>query len=228
MKQQEGLTRKVIAIDGPAASGKSTLARRLAGRLGVAYLDTGAFYRAAALAVLAAGEDCDDEASVARVVGRAKITQEDGRTRLNGQDVEMQIRSPAVTAAASRVATVAGVRDILAERQRDWVTDHGGEAVVEGRDIGSVVFPQADVKVFLTASDDERTRRRAGELVDGEVKEVAQSLAVRDRQDTARVVSPLRCTPDAVVIDTTGLGPEEVVSQVLRLVEAAAAPKERP
>jgi len=224
--------RRVVAIDGPAASGKSTLARRLAERLGVAYLDTGAFYRAAALAVLRAGETCGDETAATMVVGKAVITQEKGRTRLNGEDVEREIRTPAVAAAASRVATLAEVRRMLVERQRQWVRERGGEAVVEGRDIGSVVFPEADVKVFLTASDDERTRRRAREPGGGSVTEVARTLAGRDRQDTGRVASPLRLMPDAVVVDTTTLGLEQVVSEVLKLVEAnergRRAPKESP
>ncbi len=215
--------RGVIAIDGPAASGKSTLARLLAGQLGLAHLDTGAFYRAAALATIRAGVDCDNEVAVTKVVSEAVIAQEEGRTRLDGEDVETEIRTPAVTAVASRVAALRAVRRILVERQRIWVAERSGAAVVEGRDIGSVVFPAAAVKVFLTAAGEERTRRRAEEM--GEVEraeEVRESLVRRDRQDTARTASPLRRMPDAVVIDTTSLGPEQVAAEVLRMVAARA------
>ncbi len=215
--------RGVIAIDGPAASGKSTLARSLAERLGVAYLDTGAFYRAAALAALRVGVDCDDEAAVAEVVRQAVITQDNGRTSLNGEDVERDIRTPQAAAAASRVATLPGVREILVERQRTWVMERGGEAVVEGRDIGSVVFPRAEVKIFLTASADERTDRRARETRGGRPAEVGRRLAGRDRQDASRAASPLRLLPDAVLIDTTTLGPEQVVAEAFKLVGPARA-----
>ena len=200
--------RGVIAIDGPAASGKSTLARLLAGQLGLAHLDTGAFYRAAALAALRAGVDCDNEVAVTKVVSEAVIAQEEGRTRLDGEDVETEIRRPAVTAVASRVAALRAVRRVLVERQRIWVAERSGAAAV---------------KVFLTAADEERTRRRAEEM--GEVAraaEVRESLVRRDRQDTARTASPLRRMPDAVVIDTTSLGPEQVAAEVLRMVAARA------
>ena len=211
----------VIAIDGPAAGGKTTLARLLAEATGLAYLDTGAFYRAAALAVLREGVSCEHETAAAQVVERAAITQAEGRTRLDGEDVEEEIRTRAVTAASSRVATLPAVRRILVERQRKWVAERGGSAVVEGRDIGSVVFPDAAVKIFLTADGDERTRRRAGEMkIPGEADEVAESLARRDRRDVSRTVSPLRTMPDAMVIDTTSLGPEQVAAMVLEVMAA--------
>ena len=217
-KQWEG----VIAIDGPAASGKSTLARRVAAELGLPYLDTGAFYRAAALAALRAGADCDREAATTAVICRATIAYRDGRTWLDEEDVEREIRTQRVSEAASRVAGLPGVRRLLVERQRRWVEDRGGSAVVEGRDIGSVVFPEAPVKVYLTAASGERTRRRAAEMTGvAGVEEVGASLARRDEQDTGRAVSPLRRMPDAVVIDTTSLGPDEAAAEVLRLVGAA-------
>ena len=210
----------VVAIDGPAASGKSTLARRVAGELGVAYLDTGAFYRAAALAVLRAGGDCDDEPAAVKAVTGVVIAQDGGRTRLDGEDVEGEIRTRRVTEAASRVAVMPGVRRILVERQRDWVRDRGGSAVVEGRDIGSVVFPEAPLKIFLTATSRERTRRRVAEMTAAAAGEVGESLARRDQQDSTRSVSPLRRTPDAVEIDTTSLSLEEVTGEVLRMLSA--------
>lgn len=210
----------VVAIDGPAASGKSSLARRVAGELGVEYLDTGAFYRAAALAVLRAGGDCEDESAAVRAVSGAVIAQSGGRTRLDGEDVEGEIRTQRVTEAASRVAAMPGVRRILVERQRDWVRGRGGSAVVEGRDIGSVVFPDAPLKVFLTAASRERTRRRVAEMSGAVEGEVGESLARRDQQDSTRSVSPLRRTPDAVEVDTTSLSLEEAAGKVLRMLSA--------
>ncbi|MCQ3802583.1 MAG: (d)CMP kinase [Acidimicrobiia bacterium] len=216
--------RGVIAIDGPAASGKSTLARRVAGELGLAYLDTGGFYRAAALAVLRAGEDCDHEEESVAVVCRAAIAQSDGRTSLDGEDVEKEIRTQRVSEAASKVAALPGIRRILVERQRRWVEDRGGSAVVEGRDIGSVVFPDAEVKVYLTAASDERTRRRAAEMTeDTEPEEVGESLARRDQKDISRAASPLHRMPDAIEINTTALNPEEATGEVLKMVHGCRA-----
>ena len=226
MSTGAGRWRGVIAIDGPAASGKSTLARRLAQELGLAWLDTGAFYRAAALAVLRAGADFEDDEGAVEVVRRRAIFQEGGRTLLDGEDVETEIRTPRVTEAASQVAVLPGVRRILVQMQRRWVEERGGSAVVEGRDIGSVVFPDAPVKVYLTADSDERARRRLVELDEApEASEVQESLALRDRQDATRTASPLRRTPDAVEIDTTALSPDEAVVQVLGLVRAARVTK---
>ena len=226
MSTGAGRWRGVIAIDGPAASGKSTLARRLAQELGLAWLDTGAFYRAAALAVLRAGADFEDDEGAVEVVRRRVISQEGGRTLLDGEDVETEIRTPRVTEAASQVAVLPGVRRILVQMQRRWVEERGGSAVVEGRDIGSVVFPDAPVKVYLTADSDERARRRLAELDEApETSEVQESLALRDRQDATRTASPLRRTPDAVEIDTTALSPDEAVVQVLGLVRAARVTK---
>lgn len=213
----------VIAIDGPAASGKSTLARGVAGELGLVYLDTGAMYRAAALAVLRAGADHHNDAAATRVVCRAAISQEEGRTLLEGEDVEQEIRTPKVTEAASMVATLPGVRRILVELQRRWVEDRGGSAVVEGRDIGSVVFPDAPVKVYLNAASEERARRRSAQMTESvEPAGVGESLARRDQQDAARPVSPLRRMADAVDIDTTDLSPEEAVAAVLKVISGVA------
>ncbi len=213
--------RGVIAIDGPAASGKSTLARRLAQELGLAWLDTGGFYRAAALAALRAGADLEDEERAVEVVRRRMVSQEGSRILLDGEDVETEIRTPRVTEAASKVALLPGVRRIMVQMQRGWVEERGGSAVVEGRDIGSVVFPDAPVKVYLTAQSDERTRRRLAELGDArEPSAVQESLARRDRTDATRTASPMRRMPDAVEIDTTTLSPDQAVERVLGLVRA--------
>ncbi|MYB78616.1 MAG: (d)CMP kinase [Acidimicrobiia bacterium] len=224
MSAGAGRWRGVIAIDGPAASGKSTLARRLAAELGLAWLDTGAFYRAAALSVIRAGEDFDDEEGAVGVVRRRVISQEGGRTFLDGEDVETEIRTPRVTEAASRVAALPGVREIMVRSQRRWVRERGGSAVVEGRDIGSVVFPDAPVKVYLTAEAGERARRRLAELgSDPEAPAVPESLARRDRTDSNRTASPLRRVQDAVEINTTDLNADQAVAEVLGLVRAARA-----
>ncbi|MDE0132044.1 MAG: (d)CMP kinase [bacterium] len=224
MRAGAGWWSGVIAIDGPAASGKSTLARRLSEELGLAWLDTGAFYRAAALAVLRAGGDLDDEKGAVGVVGRRVISQDGGRTFLDGEDVETEIRTPRVTEAASKVAVLPGVRDIMVQSQRRWVEERGGSAVVEGRDIGSVVFPDAPLKVFLTADSDERARRRLAELGHApEASAVQESLTRRDRKDATRATSPMRRMPDAVEINTTDLGPDEAVGRVLGLVRATRA-----
>ncbi|MDE0187695.1 MAG: (d)CMP kinase [bacterium] len=222
MSTGAGRWRGVIAIDGPAASGKSTLARRLAQELGLGWLDTGAFYRAAALAVLRAGVALDDEKEAVEVVGRRVISQDGGRTFLDGESVETEIRTPRVTEAASKVAVLPGVREELVQSQRRWVEERGGSAVVEGRDIGSVVFPEAPVKIYLTADSDERARRRLAELGDAhETSSVQESLARRDRTDATRTASPMRLMPDAVELNTTDLNPDQAVERVLGLVRAA-------
>jgi cytidylate kinase len=206
----------VIAVDGPGGSGKSTVSREVARRLGLAHLDTGAFYRAATLAGLRTRTDLSDEAALVAVVDRIVIDQKDGKTYLDGEDVSAEIRSDEVTGAVSVVAAHPSVRHRLVARQRRWVERHGNRAAVEGRDIGSVVFPDAEVKVFLTADPAERARRRARELGSTE-HEVEASLVRRDGIDSSRGASPLAVADGAVILDTTGMAFEEVVERVLEL-----------
>ena len=214
----------VIAIDGPSGSGKSTVARGVAAELGLPVLDTGAMYRAVALAVLERGSAIDDVEACAAVAREAAIELEEGRTRLDGRDVSREIRGPEVTAAVSIVSAHPAVREVLVARQREWVARHGG-GVVEGRDIGTVVFPAATLKVFLTASDDERARRRH---LDEEVAarqvavaDVKAALERRDALDRGRAVSPLQAADDAVMIDTTGADVDTVVSDIVARARAA-------
>lgn len=193
---------RVIAIDGPAGSGKSTVARRLAKRLDLDHLDTGAMYRSVTLAALRGGVDPSDHDRLQALA--ATIEMEDTEA----------IRTPAVNAAVSAVAAVPGVRTELVRRQREWVEEHGG-GVVEGRDIGTVVFPDADLKVFLTASDEERARRRGTEEGASNLSDVQADLARRDSLDSTRKVSPLKPADDALVIDTTARTVDEIVEEVL-------------
>ena len=168
----------VVAIDGPSGSGKSTIARGVAGRLGLPVLDTGAMYRAVALAALESGVALDDEIACAALARKHAIAVDDGVTTIDGRDVSAEIRGPDVTAAVSTVAAHPEVRAVLVAQQRVWVSDHGA-GVVEGRDIGTVVFPAARLKVFLTASDDERARRRQRD-------EAASARSVRGRRRALR------------------------------------------
>ncbi len=209
----------VVAIDGPAGSGKSTVAALLAERLGLDHLDTGAIYRAITLACLRAGVPREDGPACAAVARAATIAQEHGRTRLDGEDVEDEIRGPAVTAAVSEVSAHGEVRAALLAHQRALAA---GGAVVEGRDIGTVVLPDADLKVFLTADPAERARRRAGQSgADPEV--VAAEQAARDAADAARAVAPLRAADDAWTLDTTEWALDEVVEAIeARLLGLAA------
>jgi cytidylate kinase len=209
----------VIAIDGPGGSGKSTLARELADRLGLERLDTGAMYRALGLAALRSGMDPGDGSGVTALAERIHIGVDGPLVLLDGEDVSAAIRTPEVTRAASAVAAHPGARRVLAARQRQWVQSHGG-GVVEGRDIGTVVCPDADLKVYLTADPAERARRRSAELADAEAAAAAaQELARRDRDDSTRATSPLDVAPGAVVIDTTGRSIDGVVDEVLSLLE---------
>lgn len=204
----------LIAIDGPAGSGKSTVARQLARQLGVDHLDTGAMYRAVAFAALRDGIDPADGAAVAELAMAVVIEVDHDKVVVDGADATAEIRGPQVSLAVSAVAQNPVVRRELVERQRRWVAARGS-AVVEGRDIGSVVLPEADVKVYLTASDSERARRRSGEAGQPAHAEVAADLARRDHVDSSRSASPLVVAEGAVVIDTTGFTVDEIVDQVL-------------
>lgn len=214
---------RVIAIDGPSGSGKSTVARGVAARLGLEVLDTGAMYRSVTLAALEAGIDLADGAVLAELAARLAITV-GGTVRIDGRDVTAEIRGPSVTSAVSTVAAHPEVRAVLVERQRAWVAERGG-GVVEGRDIGTVVFPDAPVKVFLTASDEERARRRHRDETAArrraEVTRVAEELAERDRLDSSRAVSPLAVASDARVLDTTDRTVDEVVDEIVAMAHAA-------
>ncbi|HKX76159.1 MAG TPA: (d)CMP kinase [Acidimicrobiia bacterium] len=204
----------IVAIDGPAGSGKSTVSRRVARRLGWDHLDTGAFYRAATLAVLRAGADPHDPHEVVRAVADRNFQQEKGRMMIDGEDVSLAIRSAEVTAWVSPVAAHPELRALMTAEQRRWVEARGRDAVVEGRDIGTVVFPQAELKIWLEASPEERARRRAAQTGEDEV-EVARAIRARDQADATRSVSPQVPAPDAVHIDTTDLTVDEVVEAVI-------------
>ncbi len=207
----------VIAIDGPAGAGKSTVARALAERLGVPYLDSGAMYRCVALAALRDGADLEDGATLGRLAADLEIEPAEGRVWLDGEDVTEQIRAPEVSAAASRVSALPAVRQAMVERQRALIAR--GDYVAEGRDIGTVVSPDAPLKVFLTANDAERARRRAAET--GEAQDaVLAAQTSRDSRDREREHGPLRPAPDAVEIDTTGMSVEDVVDRVAALTRA--------
>jgi CMP/dCMP kinase len=214
----------VIAIDGPSGSGKSTVARAVAKELGLAVLDTGAMYRAITLAALEAQVVLDDAAACGAIARVSVITVEDGVTILDGHDVSAEIRGPLVTGAVSIVSAHPEVRAVLVAGQRAWVEQHGG-GVVEGRDIGTVVFPDAPVKAFLVASDDERARRRQRDEAAAAravaVDEVKAALDRRDAIDRGRSVSPLRAADDAIVIDTTHLDVESVVATIVLRARAA-------
>jgi CMP/dCMP kinase len=209
----------VVAIDGPSGSGKSTIARAVAGALGLEVLDTGAMYRAVTLTALEAGVALDDEIACAALARKHAISVDNGITTIDGRDVSAEIRGPEVTAAVSAVSAHPEVRSVLVAHQRSWLSDHRA-GVVEGRDIGTVVFPAARLKVFLTASDDERARRRhldeeaSARAVD--VDDVRSAMVKRDALDSGRAVSPLRPAEDAIEIDTTRRGVDDVVAELVQ------------
>jgi cytidylate kinase len=204
----------VIAIDGPAGSGKSTVARRLAERLELKYLDTGAMYRAVAFAALRRDVDPGDADAVAKLVPALEIDVTLDAVKVDGVDATIEIRGPEVTRAVSVVAANSLVREDLRRRQRAWAEKHAG-GVIEGRDIGTVVFPDAELKVYLTASPEARAGRRAQEVTDLDYETVAADIARRDALDQGREDSPLVEASDAVTIDTTDRTIDEVVDAVL-------------
>jgi cytidylate kinase len=210
----------VIAIDGPAGAGKSTVGRAIAKRLGVGYLDTGAMYRAVTFAVLRRGtdpHDLDDVAAIAASID-LDVTDVDGVTRVtvDGEDATAAIRGREVTGAVSAVAANSAVRAEMVRRQQVWVDERGG-AVVEGRDIGSVVFPDADLKLFVTASARVRAQRRVDEI-GGNVDDVEASIRERDRKDSSRADSPLVAASGSTVVDTTDMSIDEVVTHIMEML----------
>lgn len=205
---------RVIAIDGPAGSGKSTVSRRLAERLQLAYLDTGAMYRAVAFAALRRNVDPDDADRVAALARDLTLEVTLDRVTVDGVDATVEIRGPEVTRSVSIVAANPGVRDELRRRQREWATANGG-GVIEGRDIGTVVFPDAELKVYLTANAAERALRRAKEVTELDYETVAADLARRDALDQGRDHSPLAAAGDAVHVDTTDQTIDEVVDGLM-------------
>ena len=211
----------LVTIDGPAGSGKSSVARAVAGELGVANLNTGAAYRAVALLALREGADLEDEKALAALAGRVGLDAQG--TFVDGKPVaEQDLRTPEVSAAASKVSARPEVRRVLLGVQRSAAArarEEGG-AVVEGRDIGTAVLPDADLKIFLSASAEERARRRAQQTGrEGELERIRKAIDTRDRRDSEREASPLKAAADAVVLDTTALSLGEVVSRVLDLAE---------
>jgi cytidylate kinase len=208
----------VIAIDGPAGAGKSTVGHALADRLGLGYLDTGAMYRAMTFAIQRRGIPEGDLAAVAAAAPSVDLAIEDGSVVVDGVDATTAIRGSEVTEGVSQVAANPAVRELLVEQQRAWVAERGG-GVVEGRDIGSVVFPDAALKLYITASPRVRAERRV-QQVGGDVDEVEASIIRRDRSDASREHSPLTEASDAVVVDTTGMSIDEVVDHITKELDA--------
>jgi len=213
----------VVTVDGPAGVGKSTVARAVAAGLGVPHLDTGAFYRAVTLAVVQAGVDPGDASAVLDVAHASRLDYADGVMLLDGRPVTEAVRAPEVVALVSAVSAFPELRRVVVQQQRDWVARRGGRAVVEGRDIGTVVFPEAPVKIYLVADAAERARRRArdAEAAGQQVEAIERDLRARDHADSTREASPLRPAEDAVIIDTTALSVDEVVAIVLGLAAEA-------
>jgi cytidylate kinase len=200
----------VIAIDGPAGSGKSTVARALARRLDLGYLDTGSMYRAVAFAALRRGVDPADEEPVGRIAQTFDLEVAEGDVTVDGVDASIEIRGPEVTRAVSIVAANPAVREAMRQRQRAWAVERGG-GVLEGRDIGTVVFPDADLKVYLDARPEVRAARRSKEVTDLDYETVAADIARRDALDQGRTHDPLREADGALHVDTSDLGIDEIV-----------------
>jgi cytidylate kinase len=207
----------VIAIDGPAGSGKSTVGKRLAAELGLEYLDTGAMYRGVTFAALRRGIDPGDVEVVARLATQVELSTDEGAITVDGVDASIEIRGPEVTRAVSQVAANPAVRTEMVRRQREWALQrHGG--VLEGRDIGSVVFPDAALKIYLTASPEVRAQRRSKEVTDLDYQTVAADIARRDALDQGRETSPLAQAEGAVVVDTSEKGIDEIVAELKALL----------
>jgi len=209
--------KKIIAVDGPAGAGKSTVSKIAAARLGYTYIDTGAMYRAVALKVLQSGEPLSES-----LVGNVDIRlDEAARVFLDGREVTKEIRTPEIGLGASDVAKVAYVRKKLTQLQRDMAAH--GKVIMDGRDIGTQVLPNADLKIFLTASVEERARRRLDELtakgLQADFANVVKEISLRDKQDTEREIAPLAQADDAVLLDSTSLTIEQVVAEILRLAK---------
>ena len=211
----------VVAIDGPAGSGKSTVGMRLAERLSLEYLDTGAMYRGVTFAALRRRIDPEEAEVVARVARQVELELANGRLLVDGVDATIEIRGPAVTRAVSVVAANPEVRTELRRRQREWAEVRGG-GVLEGRDIGSVVFPDATLKVYLTASSEVRAERRSKEVTDLDYETVAADIARRDAADEGRQHSPLAVADDAVLVDTTDRDVEDIVVDLMARIDAEA------
>jgi cytidylate kinase len=219
------MKQKVIAIDGPAGAGKSTVAKKVAEKLGFVYIDTGAMYRAVTSRVIDSGIGTDDSGGIARLAGKVRIrlTQNSGNLHVwaDGQDVTEKIRTPEVTAAVAQVSQVSAVRQAMVRLQRELAAE--GSAVLDGRDIGTVVLPEACCKVFLTASVEERARRRWQEMQDkgyeNSLTVMQQEIEQRDQEDSGRELAPLRQAADAALIDTTGLSIEAVVATIVELYQ---------
>ena len=202
----------ILAVDGPTASGKGTIAKALARDLGIAYLDTGAMYRGVTFAVLRKGLAATDVEAVGRVAQSVDFIQTTDTLHVDNVDATAAIRTPEVDAAVSHIAANSIVRDEMRLRQRQWIADHNG-GVVEGRDIGSVVFPDATLKVYLVATPLVRAERRVAQH-GGDVAEIARAIAERDERDSTRADSPLRQTPDAVVVDTSNRSVDQIVADI--------------
>ena len=208
---------RVIAIDGPAGAGKSTVARQVSTATGLRYLDTGAMYRCVALAVQQTSTNPHDAEAVGQIARDVVVVIERNAAKLNGVDVTTEIRSSEINGIVSIIAAHTPVRDAMREQQRRWIHDHHG-GVVEGRDIGTVVFPDAILKVFLTASPEVRAERRVGQT-GGEIQAVAASIAERDHLDSTRMDSPLKPSDDSVIVDSSNRTIEEVVAEIVAYFE---------
>jgi CMP/dCMP kinase len=212
----------IVAIDGPSGVGKGTVARAVAAELGFRHVDTGAMYRAVALKALRHGLTLDDGKAIEEMVRSSLLEIDGGSVRIDGEEATREIRTPEIDRAAALVARLPGVRAALVQRQRALA--EGSGTVMEGRDIGTVVFPDADVKIYLDASHEERARRRANDPAHANsgtaVEEVAIALRARDQSDKTRTASPLAIAPDAAVVDTTSVPIDRVVERVMELVRA--------